>query len=192
MKKSYLLLVIGFVILLQGCGVSIEDEVNDHYTKVKATKRLHEMCSREELFICGDNVEDVMIKNNSVLMDMDDMVAYTYEHFSKDINYKYKIDREQFGLDDYYEYMRPKSDGLMYGDCEDFTITLFENGVRDGYIKRGEANWVIGSYNGDIHAWLTIKKDEITYIYDNINPHGVNIIDMYGDKYKRFRTIVSY
>ena len=42
-------------------------------------------------------------------------------------NYIYRTDKEQYGVDEYWEEMKPNKDGKYIGDCESVAITLKRN-----------------------------------------------------------------
>ena len=179
-----------FVLLFNGCSVTdIIEDVDEHYTKEKASKAYGDFCSREALAICNDSV----LVEDDTLATMDDIIVYTYDFMRRGVNYTYIYDSLQFGSDEYYFYMTPRDDGIMYGDCEDWTITFIENNIRNGNIQKGEARWVLGFQEETIHAWTIITKNGVEYLFDNRIPHGMLKADAYTrNSYKEIKTIYSY
>ena len=184
MKK---VLMNGFLAIgLTGC--SVVDDIQDYYTEEKAEDAFKELCSREELVICGNEVF-ISPDSNATIPDI---IENTLEFFNEGVTYLYEDDNVQYGRD-YYAYMYFRDNGIRYGDCEDFTITFLEDNIRNGNIQKGEAEWVIGEYGGETHAWSVITKDEEVYLFDNIFPQGILISKAYTDEpYEEMAVIYRY
>jgi len=145
---KYLILT---ALLLVGCG-------SEQTVQQTSTKAFNDMCQREELFICGDDIpkDDYNGANiyDLMLYSYDEMDQYTY--VSEDVNS--------------YDYMQP---GIRGGDCDDFAITFMEDNIINGNLKA--AQLVVGWYINGWHMWVQVGN----VIFDSDHKYGTNVLDDY-------------
>ena len=89
--------------------------------------------------------------------------------------FRYKTDKEQYGISEYWEELKTSPDGYMYGDCETYSITLKRR--VDGF-----QNWKYWycKLNDGGHCVL-VSPDGSTVIDNNIQKPimPIEYIDMY-------------
>jgi len=159
--KTILLIMLLF---LNGCSL------DEYFTKKKARGEFNSMCHRYELIICEDDV-------NQLPYDEGNYYAYLF-------NFKYKKDNS-----DSYDYLTPDDEGITRGDCEDFAITFLENSIRNGSVKKGTAELILGKLNGVYHTWLIIDGE----LFDTQYLVGIEIDIAYMDnKYERLSSLYRY
>ena len=95
-------------------------------------------------------------------------------------NYIYRTDKEQYGVDEYWEEMKPSKEGKYIGDCESYAITVrrniegFENWdyywctlSGNGHCMLSDGKFMID--NNTKEVW-TIDKYTSTFIVDELRP----------------------
>jgi predicted transglutaminase-like cysteine proteinase len=95
------------------------------------------------------------------MYDVENFVNYTLNEIIPS-KYVYKSD-----FADSYNYMYPDANGIKYGDCEDYVISFIEDNLQNQNINPTViVMWKYRKVNGDYHAWVEIKGELNTYIFD--------------------------
>jgi hypothetical protein len=92
--------------------------------------------------------------------------------------YRYKFDKEQFGIDEVLEVIKPSADGFYYGDCESYCLTIRAkvDGFEDlelWYCRVGADGHCVGRLND---MWI-----------DNGTQRLVNNLGIKYHSFKKFR-----
>mgnify|MGYP000085247316 CR=1 FL=1 len=168
--------ILSYILFISGCG-----------TEDNAHNRFDSMCDRQDLYICGDDVEIQSYSNG----DIQDLVIYTKDKLNYQ-EYKYVLDSKLYGVDDYYAYMT-YDDGMLYGDCEDYSITFAEDNIVNGNIDKGELSIMFGKNNGIYHSWVIIEKDGKQYLFDTNFRYGKMLGYVYDNyDYSYMFTLYKY
>ena len=94
--------------------------------------------------------------------------------------FRYKTDKEQYGISEYWEELKTSPDGYMYGDCETYSITLKRR--VDGF---EDWNYYYCTLNGYGHCVL-VSPDGLTVIDNNIqSPISLETYYMYDIEHFR-------
>lgn len=160
--------------LLMGCG-------DGTYTLRDATVDMNIMCSSNELAICGD-IEPGAYNG----ADYTDIVE-----LSASYDYTYNSDNSNG-----YKYL---SKTVKIGPCTSYCITLIEDALRQGDLRKGSIKLVIGKEgvpkHRTEHMWIEYTDtDGNIWVLDNIYRDGIDQYSAYNNlfKYVKEYTVWEY